>query len=124
MQNIRRYVLMVVVIVLLYLLVVFPEVAKILAGVAILLIGMMNLSSGFKAFSGGILESILTKSTDTRLKSIIFGVVTTVLMQSSTLVSVISISFLSAGLITLAQGIGIIFGANLGNSAGSWVIVR
>ena len=60
MQNIRRYVLMVVVIVLLYLLVVFPEVAKILAGVAILLIGMMNLSSGFKAFSGGILESILT----------------------------------------------------------------
>ena len=123
MQNIRRYVLMVVVIVLLYLLVVFPEVAKILAGVAILLIGMMNLSSGFKAFSGGILESILTKSTDTRLKSIIFGVVTTVLMQSSTLVSVISISFLSAGLITLAQGIGIIFGANLGNSAGSWLIV-
>lgn len=123
MQNIKRYVLMVVVIVLLYLLVVFPEVAKILAGVAILLIGMMNLSSGFKAFSGGILESILTKSTDTRLKSIIFGVVTTVLMQSSTLVSVISISFLSAGLITLAQGIGIIFGANLGNSAGSWLIV-
>ena len=123
MQNIRRYVLMVVVIVLLYLLVVFPEVAKILAGVAILLIGMMNLSSGFKAFSGGILESILTKSTDTRLKSIIFGVVTTVLMQSSTLVSVISISFLSAGVITLAQGIGIIFGANLGNSAGSWLIV-
>ena len=123
MQNIKRYVLMVLVVVLLYLLVVFPEVAKILAGVAILLIGMMNLSSGFKAFSGGILESILTKSTDTRLKSIIFGVVTTVLMQSSTLVSVISISFLSAGLITLAQGIGIIFGANLGNSAGSWLIV-
>lgn len=123
MQNIKRYVLMVLVVVLLYLLVVFPEIAKILAGVAILLIGMMNLSSGFKAFSGGILESILTKSTDTRLKSIIFGVVTTVLMQSSTLVSVISISFLSAGLITLAQGIGIIFGANLGNSAGSWLIV-
>lgn len=123
MQNIKRYVLMLLVVVLLYLLVVFPEVAKILAGVAILLIGMMNLSSGFKAFSGGILESILTKSTDTRLKSIIFGVVTTVLMQSSTLVSVISISFLSAGLITLAQGIGIIFGANLGNSAGSWLIV-
>ncbi|MBX7490617.1 Na/Pi cotransporter family protein [Helicobacter turcicus] len=123
MQNIRRYVLMALAVLLLYFLVVFPEFAKILAGVAILLIGMMNLSDGFKAFSGGILESILTKSTDTRLKSIVFGVVTTMLMQSSTLVSVISISFLSAGLITLAQGIGIIFGANLGNSAGSWLIV-
>lgn len=114
---------MALVVLLLYVLVVFPEFAKILAGVAILLIGMMNLSNGFKAFSGGILENILTKSTDTRFKSIVFGVVTTILMQSSTLVSVISISFLSAGLITLAQGIGIIFGANLGNSAGSWLIV-
>ncbi|WDL75119.1 Na/Pi cotransporter family protein [Helicobacter winghamensis] len=123
MQNIRRYVLMALVVLLLYVLVVFPEFAKILAGVAILLIGMMNLSNGFKAFSGGILENILTKSTDTRFKSIVFGVITTILMQSSTLVSVISISFLSAGLITLAQGIGIIFGANLGNSAGSWLIV-
>ncbi|TLD86785.1 Na/Pi cotransporter family protein [Helicobacter sp. MIT 05-5294] len=123
MQNIKRYSLIVIIILMLYFLVVFPEVAQILAGVAILLIGMMNLSSGFKSFSGGLLEKILTKSTDTRLKSIVFGVITTMLMQSSTLVSVISISFLSASLITLAQGIGIIFGANLGNSAGSWLIV-
>ena len=123
LQNIKRYSLIVVIVLMLYFLVVFPEIAQILAGVAILLIGMMNLSSGFKSFSGGLLEKILTKSTDTRFKSIVFGVVTTMLMQSSTLVSVISISFLSASLITLAQGIGIIFGANLGNSAGSWLIV-
>ncbi|RDU63656.1 Na/Pi-cotransporter [Helicobacter ganmani] len=123
MQNLKRYSLIVVIILMLYFLVAFPEIAQILAGVAILLIGMMNLSTGFKSFSGGLLEKILTKSTDTRLKSIVFGVATTMLMQSSTLVSVISISFLSASLITLAQGIGIIFGANLGNSAGSWLIV-
>lgn len=123
MQSFRRSILVVLVFALMYCLVVFPELAKILAGVAILLIGMMNLSAGFKVFSGGLLEKILTKSTDTRFKSIAFGVITTVLMQSSTLVSIISISFLSAGLITLAQGIGIVFGANLGNSAGSWLIV-
>ncbi|TLD83470.1 Na/Pi cotransporter family protein [Helicobacter sp. MIT 11-5569] len=123
MQNIKRYSLMILAVALMYFLVVLPEIAQILAGVAILLVGMMQLSTGFKTFSGGILENILTKSTDTRLKSIVFGVVTTILMQSSTLVSVISISFLSAGLITLAQGIGILFGANLGNSAGSWLIV-
>ena len=123
LQNFRRYTLVLLIIALIYLLIVFPEMAKILAGVAILLIGMTNLSNGFKSFSGGLLEKILKKSTDTRLKSVTFGVITTILMQSSTLVSIISISFLSAGLITLAQGIGIVFGANLGNSAGSWLIV-
>lgn len=119
----RRYALLFIIALLLYVLVVLPELAKILAGVAILLIGMMSLGDGFKSFSGGLLEKILAKFTRTRLRSILFGTIATVLMQSSTLVSVISISFLSAGLITLAQGIGLIFGANLGNSAGSWLIV-
>ncbi|EOI0718631.1 Na/Pi symporter, partial [Campylobacter jejuni] len=86
----------------------------------ILLIGMTNLGIGFKAFSGGLLEKILAKSTDTKIKSILFG---TLIMQSSTLVSIITISFLSAGLISLGAGIGIIFGANLGNTASSWLIV-
>ena len=123
MQKYKRISFLILIFALIYFLLVTPSFGQILAGVAILLIGMMNLSNGFKSFSGGTLEKILTKSTDTRLKSITFGVVTTMLMQSSTLVSVISISFLSASLITLAQGIGIIFGANLGNSAGSWLIV-
>lgn len=123
MQKYKRISFLFLIFALIYFLLVTPSLGQILAGVAILLIGMMNLSNGFKSFSGGMLEKILTKSTDTRLKSISFGVITTILMQSSTLVSVISISFLSASLITLAQGIGIIFGANLGNSAGSWLIV-
>jgi phosphate:Na+ symporter len=53
---------------------------------------------------------------------VLFGIVSTTLMQSSSLVSVIAISFLSAGLITLAAGIGIIFGANLGTTTGAWLI--
>ena len=119
----KRYLLLVLIVALVYFLIVFPELGMILAGVAILLVGMSSLSNGFKSFSGGLLEKILKKSTDTRIKSIAFGTITTMLMQSSTLVSIISISFLGAGLITLAQGIGIVFGANLGNSAGSWLIV-
>ncbi|WP_231549686.1 Na/Pi cotransporter family protein [Campylobacter sp. MIT 97-5078] len=110
-------------VILAYILVVFSQLATILAGVAILLIGMMNLSTGFKAFGGGFLEKILAKFTDTKLKSTFFGAISTLIMQSSSLVSVITISFLSAGLITLVQGIGIIFGANLGNTASSWIIV-
>lgn len=108
--------------VLIFVLISYSELANLLAGVAILLIGMTKLSVGFKAFSGGLLEKILTKSTDTKIKSICFGALSTLIMQSSTLVSIITISFLSAGLISLAVGIGIIFGANLGNTASSWLI--
>lgn len=99
-----------------------PEFKYIAAGVAIFLFGMLFLEEGFQAFSGGLLQRILQKSTDNLAKSLSFGIVTTTLMQSSSLVSVITISFLSAGLLGLTAGIGIIFGANLGTTTGAWLI--
>jgi phosphate:Na+ symporter len=99
-----------------------PDFKEISAGVAIFLFGMLFLEDGFKAFTGGILEKILKRTTDKLWKAISFGVVSTTLMQSSSLVSVITISFLSAGLLDLAAGIGIIFGANLGTTTGAWLI--
>jgi len=99
-----------------------PDFKEISAGVAIFLFGMLALEEGFKAFTGGLLERLLRKTTEGLWKSLSFGIVTTTLMQSSSLVSVITISFLSAGLIGLAAGIGIIFGANLGTTTGAWLI--
>ncbi len=99
-----------------------PDFKQISAGVAIFLFGMLSLEQGFKAFTGGALEKILKHTTDSKWKSISFGVVSTSILQSSSLVSVITISFLSAGLIDLAAGIGIIFGANLGTTTGAWLI--
>jgi phosphate:Na+ symporter len=99
-----------------------PNLKQVAAGVAIFLFGMLALEEGFKAFTGGILEKILKKTTTGLWKSMSFGVITTTLMQSSSLVSVITISFLSAGLITLVSGIGIIFGANLGTTTGAWLV--
>lgn len=99
-----------------------PDFKEIAAGVAVFLFGMLFLEEGFKAFTGGLLEKILQKTTNKLWKSLSFGVVSTTLMQSSSLVSVITISFLSAGLISLAAGIGIIFGANLGTTTGAWLI--
>ena len=101
---------------------VSPDFKEIAAGVAIFLFGMLSLEEGFKAFTGGMLEKLLRVFTDRLWKSLSFGIVTTTVMQSSSLVSVITISFLSAGLIGLAQGIGIIFGANLGTTTGAWLI--
>ncbi|MBU1659594.1 Na/Pi symporter [bacterium] len=99
-----------------------PDFKAISAGVAIFLFGMLSLEEGFKMFSGGMLENILKKSTSNLYKSIAFGTITTTFMQSSSLVSILTISFLSAGLIGLSQGIGIIFGANIGTTTGAWLV--
>ena len=101
---------------------VSPDFKEIAAGVAIFLFGMLTLEEGFKAFSGGTLEKILQKSTDKLHKSISFGFVATAIMQSSSLVSVLTISFIGAGLIGLTQGIGIILGANIGTTTGAWLM--
>jgi phosphate:Na+ symporter len=101
---------------------VSEEFKTITAGVAIFLFGMLALEEGFKTFTAGGLEKMLRASTDKLWKSMSFGVLSTAVMQSSSLVSVITISFLSAGLLDLASGIGIIFGANLGTTTGAWLV--
>jgi phosphate:Na+ symporter len=101
---------------------VSEEFKTITAGVAIFLFGMLALEEGFKTFTAGGLEKILRASTNKLWKSMSFGVLTTAIMQSSSLVSVITITFLSAGLLELASGIGIVFGANLGTTTGAWLV--
>jgi phosphate:Na+ symporter len=99
-----------------------PNFREISAGVAILLFGMIALENGFKSFAEGPLKKILTRITDKFYKSFIVGVVSTAMLQSSSLISVITISFLSAGFMTLHQGIGIIFGSNLGSTTTAWLV--
>lgn len=99
-----------------------PDFKVITAGVAIFLFGMLALEQGFNAFAGGTLERTLRKSTNKMWKSLTFGFTAATVMQSSSLVSVITISFLSAGLIGLVEGMGIIFGANVGSTTGAWMI--
>lgn len=118
----RQYYYIIIVLLVIYALAVNQKLSELCAGVAILLFGMLFLSDGFKVFSGGFLERVLTRSTQTPFKSVLFGTAATAIMQSSSLVSVLAISFVSASLINLTQGIGVMFGANLGNSAGSWLI--
>jgi phosphate:Na+ symporter len=92
------------------------------AGVAIFLFGMTSLEQGFRAFAGGALEKLLRVSTDRLWKSIAFGIFSTTLAQSSTLVSLITISFVSTQMMSLAAGIGVILGTNLGSTTGAWLI--
>ena len=118
----RKILLPIILIFLAYGFWVSPDFKEISAGVAIFLFGMLALEEGFRAFSGGVLEKILHVSTNKLWKSISFGFVSTAIMQSSSLVSVLTISFIGAGLIGLTQGIGIILGANIGTTTGAWLM--
>ena len=118
----RRIILPVIFLLLIYGFWISPDFKQISAGVAIFLFGMLFLEEGFRAFTGGLLEKLLNATTDRMWKSVSFGIVATTIMQSSSLVSVITISFLSAELIALASGIGIVFGANIGTTTGAWLI--
>ncbi len=99
-----------------------PDAREIAAGVAIFLFGMLMLEDGFKLFGGGALQRVLARATGSVPRALAFGIVSTTLLQSSSLVSVITISFLSAGLISLVGGVGIIFGANIGTTTGAWLV--
>ncbi|WEJ72628.1 Na/Pi symporter [Pseudomonas sp. PSE14] len=92
------------------------------AGLALFLFGMQCLEEGLRDLAGSQLERWLEKSTATRGKSLLFGLVGTFLLQSSTLVSLLTIAFISTGLIQLAGGIAILFGANLGATSGIWLL--
>ena len=92
------------------------------SGVAILLFGMIMLEEGFKVFTKGPLQNLLKKATNKLYKSISVGALVTALIQSSSLVSVITISFISAGLISLTGGLGLVFGANMGTTATAWLV--
>lgn len=99
-----------------------PEFKEISAGVAVFLFWMKFLEQGFKAFTWWTLETVLQKSTNRTWKSLLFGFSSATIMQSSSLVSLLTISFLSAELIGLVQWIWIIFWANIGTTTGAWLI--
>ncbi len=92
------------------------------AGIAFFFQGMHYMNSGLKAFSGGVLESTLKLITNSIWKSISLGIVTTTITQSSSVLSLIIISFLSAEIIGLYSAIGIIIGSNLGATFVAWII--
>jgi len=119
---VRRVFLIIILALLGVVLFINPNFKTIAAGVAILLFGMIMLEDGFKAFTKGPLQKILKKATNKLYKSIPIGAFVTALIQSSSLVSIITISFLSAGLIDLFSALGIVFGANIGTTATAWLV--
>ncbi|PKO92543.1 MAG: Na/Pi cotransporter family protein [Betaproteobacteria bacterium HGW-Betaproteobacteria-1] len=100
--------------------VLFPFVG----GLGLFLIGMMLLSDGLVAFAGSNLKRALVRFTGTPYKAFASGTLVTVLVQSSSATAVTLIGFVSAGLITFSQAIGVLIGASLGNTATGWIVAE
>ena len=99
-----------------------PNISTIMGGIALFLIGMEYMENGFKTFSGSLLENVLEKFTNSTPKAITTGFIVTAIVQSSSLISIVVISFLSAELMSLTSAVGVIFGSNIGTTATAWLV--
>lgn len=94
----------------------------IFGGIGLFLLGMTMLTNGLKEIAGEALKSWLNTFTKGTVTSIITGALMTILVQSSTATTLLTIGFVSAGLLTFLQSIGIIIGANIGSTSTGWII--
>ena len=100
----------------------FYDFFKLLGSLALFLYGMKIMSEGLQKFAGDRLRSILTAMTTNRVTGVLTGVLITALIQSSSATTVMVVSFVNAGLLTLSQSIGVIMGANIGTTVTAWII--
>ena len=100
----------------------FYDFLKLLGSLALFLYGMKIMSEGLQKFAGDRLRSILTAMTTNRVTGVLTGMLITALIQSSSATTVMVVSFVNAGLLTLSQSIGVIMGANIGTTVTAWII--
>ena len=100
----------------------FYDLLKLLGSLALFLYGMKIMSEGLQKFAGDRLRKILTVMTTNRVTGVLTGSLITALVQSSSATTVMVVSFVNAGLLTLAQSISVIMGANIGTTVTAWVI--
>ncbi|HCQ28880.1 MAG TPA: sodium:phosphate symporter [Flavobacteriales bacterium] len=95
---------------------------QVLAGLGIFLFGMSQLEEALRKIAGRSFKRFLRNNTNTRFRSILSGTITTMVLQSSSVVSLMTIAFVGAQLIPLENAIGIIMGANLGTTFTGWIV--
>lgn len=95
---------------------------SLLGSLGLFLFGMKTMSEGLEKFAGDRLRSILAAMTKNRVMGVFTGIVVTALIQSSSATTVMVVSFVNAGLMNLAQAIGVIMGANVGTTVTAWII--
>jgi phosphate:Na+ symporter len=95
---------------------------SVLGGVGFFLIGMTVMTEGLKALAGSALRTVLGKAAATPLRGSFWGALVTLLVQSSSATTMTTIGLVSAGLLTFQQGLGLVFGANVGTTGTGWLV--
>ena len=98
------------------------NIFSLVGSLALFLYGMKTMSEGLEKFAGDRLRSILAAMTKNRVMGVLTGLLITALIQSSSATTVMVVSFVNAGLMTLGQSIGVIMGANIGTTVTAWII--
>ena len=95
---------------------------SVLGGVGLFLLGMTVMTEGLKALAGSALRTVLGKAAVTPLRGSFWGAIVTLLVQSSSATTMTTIGLVSAGLLTFPQGLGLVFGANVGTTGTGWLV--
>jgi phosphate:Na+ symporter len=95
---------------------------QLLGSLGFLLYGMKLMSNGIQKSAGQTLHRILGFMTNNRIMAVLTGALVTLIIQSSSASTVMVVSFVNAGLLTLEQSIGVIFGANIGTTGTAWIV--
>lgn len=100
----------------------FFDFLKLIGSLALFLYGMKIMSEGLQKLAGNKLRTILSAMTKNRVMGVLTGILITALIQSSSATTVMVVSFVNAGLLSLVQSIGVIMGANIGTTVTAWII--
>jgi phosphate:Na+ symporter len=95
---------------------------ELLGGLALFLYGMEKMTDGLKAAAGKQMNTLLAKLTGNPMLGAITGAIVTAVIQSSSVTTVLVVGFVSAGLMTLVQSVGVIFGANVGTTVTAQIV--
>lgn len=95
---------------------------KLLAGLGIFLLGMYLMEDAIRRLSGKAFRRLIRRYTTGRVRSVASGTVATAVLQSSSAVSLMTLAFAGAGIMTLENAIGVVFGSNLGTTVTGWIV--
>lgn len=105
---------------------IIVEIFKILytafGGLGLFFFGMKSMSEGLQALGSNTIKKVIGSLTSNRVFAVLVGIVVTAIVQSSSVSTVMTLGFVNAGLMSLTQAVGIIFGANIGTTVTGWII--
>jgi phosphate:Na+ symporter len=102
----------------------FLQIAlNVAGGLGIFLLGMKHMSEGLQAVSGDRLRKIIGVATNNRILGVLMGMLVTMLVQSSSVTTVMVVGFVNSAIMNLMQAIGVILGANIGTTVTGWILV-